>query len=48
MLKCGRGGDCEVADVVEWGDLDVLYRSEPLNLVLPNTPARYFEVDWVA
>lgn len=47
MLKCDRGGDGEVADV-ERGDLDVPYRSEPLNLVLPNTPARYVEVDWMA
>jgi hypothetical protein len=46
MLKCDRGGDGEVADV-ERGDLDVLCRSEPLSLVLPNTPARYVEVDWL-
>lgn len=47
MSKCDRGGDGEVADV-ERGDLDVPYCSEPLNLVLPNTPARYVEVDWTA
>ena len=44
VIVCGDG---EVADV-ERGDLDVPYCSEPLNLVLPNTPARYVEVDWTA
>jgi hypothetical protein len=47
MLNCDRGGGGEVVDG-ERGDLDVPYRSEPLNLVLPNTPAQYVEVDWTA